>query len=364
MAKAIKKKNELVGSDLNFKDFVIIKGARMHNLKNVSVAIPRSQFTVITGLSGSGKSSLAFDTLFAEGQRRYVESLSSYARQFLGRLDKPDVDAIIGISPAVAIEQKVTGRSSRSTVGTSTEIYDYLKLLFARIGKTYSPISGKEVKRNTAQDVVEWVLTQPEGTRFYIMAPVEVQNDWKKRLEIFAQQGFSRVYADGEVTAIEDCLAKPKKWKSISLVLDRLAVSADDETATRIADSTESAFFEGRGICEILLADGNHLEQFSNRFEADGISFEEPSVNLFAFNNPVGACKRCEGFGSIIGVDENLVMPNRKLSVYQDGIACWRGETMGEWKDQLIYHAPKFNFPIHKPIKWSCCGRAINTSAD
>jgi excinuclease ABC subunit A len=350
MAKAIKKKNKPVGSDLNFKDFVIIKGARMHNLKNVSVAIPRSQFTVITGLSGSGKSSLAFDTLFAEGQRRYVESLSSYARQFLGRLDKPDVDAIIGISPAVAIEQKVTGRSSRSTVGTSTEIYDYLKLLFARIGKTYSPISGKEVKRNTAQDVVEWILTQPEGTRFYIMAPVEVQSDWKKRLEIFAQQGFSRVYADGDVTLIEDCLAKPKKWKSISLVLDRLAVSADDETATRIADSTESAFFEGRGSCEILLADSNHLETFSNRFEADGISFEEPTVNLFAFNNPVGACKRCEGFGSIIGVDENLVMPNRKLSVYQDGIACWRGETMGEWKDQLIYHAAKFNFPIHKPI--------------
>ncbi len=341
---------ESESSDLNFKDFVLIKGARMHNLKNVSVAIPRSRFTVITGLSGSGKSSLAFDTLFAEGQRRYVESLSSYARQFLGRLDKPDVDAIIGISPAVAIEQKVTGRSSRSTVGTSTEIYDYLKLLFARVGKTYSPVSGKEVKRHTTQDVVKYIVTHPEGTRFYIMAPIDALGDWKKRLEVFSQQGFSRVFADGEVSLIEDCLAKPKKWKSVSLVLDRLSVSADDETATRIADSTESAFFEGRGICEILLADGNHLEQFSNRFEADGISFEEPSVNLFAFNNPVGACKRCEGFGSIIGVDENLVMPNRKLSVYQDGIACWRGETMGEWKDQLIYHATKFNFPIHKPI--------------
>jgi len=322
----------------------------MHNLKNVNVAIPRSKFTVITGLSGSGKSSLAFDTLFAEGQRRYVESLSSYARQFLGRLDKPDVDSIIGISPAVAIEQKVTSRSSRSTVGTSTEIYDYLKLLFARIGKTISPVSGKEVKRNTALDVVDWVVAQPEGARFYIMAPIEHQSNWSKRLEMFAQQGFSRVYADGEVALIDDCLEKPRKWKRLSLVLDRLTVSTDDETITRISDSTESAFFEGRGVCEVLMAESGNLHLFSSRFEADGISFEEPTVNLFAFNNPVGACKRCEGFGSIIGIDENLVMPNRKLSVYQDGVACWRGETMGEWKDQLIYHASKFNFPIHKPI--------------
>ncbi|MFM7727099.1 MAG: excinuclease ABC subunit UvrA, partial [Flavobacteriales bacterium] len=325
-------------------------GARMHNLKNVDVAIPRGKFTVITGLSGSGKSSLAFDTLFAEGQRRYVESLSSYARQFLGRLDKPDVDSIIGISPAVAIEQKVISRSSRSTVGTGTEIYDYLKLLFARVGKTFSPISGKEVKRHTATDVLEWILSKDEGTRFYILAPLALEGDIKKRLEIFIQQGFSRIYVDGEIALIEECLAKPKKWKSVSLVLDRLSVASDDETSTRIADSTESAFFEGRGICQILLADTNQSETFSNRFEADGITFEEPSVNLFAFNNPVGACKRCEGFGSIIGIDENLVMPNRKLSVYQDGIACWRGETMGEWRDQLIYHASKFNFPIHKPL--------------
>ena len=352
MAKATQKKTIAVAAapDLNFRDFVLIRGARMHNLKNVNVAIPRSKFTVITGLSGSGKSSLAFDTLFAEGQRRYVESLSSYARQFLGRLDKPDVDAIIGISPAVAIEQKVTSRSSRSTVGTSTEIYDYLKLLFARIGKTFSPVSGKEVKRHRAQDVVEYIQTHPEGTRFYIMAPVEAGGDLKKRLEVFAQQGFSRIHADGELLLIEECVAKPRKWKKVSLVLDRLAFNTDDETNTRIVDSTESAFFEGRGVCQILLADSNHLEQFSNRFEADGIVFEEPSVNLFAFNNPVGACKRCEGFGSIIGIDEHLVMPNRKLSVYQDGVACWRGETMGEWKDQLIYHAAKFNFPIHKPI--------------
>jgi len=322
----------------------------MHNLKNVDVAIPRSQFTVITGLSGSGKSSLAFDTLFAEGQRRYVESLSSYARQFLGRLDKPDVDAILGISPAVAIEQKVTSRSSRSTVGTSTEIYDYLKLLFARIGKTYSPTSGKEVKRHTAGDVAEWTQAFPEGTRLYVMAPVSDKKDLNKRLEVFSQQGFSRVFADGEVHLIEDINGKSSKWKNVSLVLDRLSSSNDDESVSRLIDSTESAFFEGRGICQIFLPDTNHLEQFSNRFEADGITFEEPSVNLFAFNNPVGACKRCEGFGSIIGIDEHLVMPNRKLSVYQDGIACWRGETMGEWKDQLIYHAAKFNFPIHKPI--------------
>lgn len=353
MAKASKKNTmpQKQGSGLDFRDFVLIKGARMHNLKNIDVAIPRSQFTVITGLSGSGKSSLAFDTLFAEGQRRYVESLSSYARQFLGRLDKPDVDSIIGISPAVAIEQKVISRSSRSTVGTSTEIYDYLKLLFARIGKTYSPVSGREVKRHTVQDVVNRCKELKEGTRFYIMSPVQVSgSEINKRLEVFAQQGFSRIYADGEIQQIEDCVAKKHKWKQFSLVLDRLAASTDDDTSSRIADSTESAFFEGRGVCEIMLADSNKPELFSNRFEADGIAFEEPSVNLFAFNNPVGACKRCEGFGSIIGVDENLVMPNRKLSVYQDGIACWRGETMGEWKDQLIYHASKFQFPIHKPL--------------
>jgi excinuclease ABC subunit A len=350
MAKSSKKKQDVVANNLNFKDFVLIKGARMHNLKNVDVAIPRSKFTVITGLSGSGKSSLAFDTLFAEGQRRYVESLSSYARQFLGRLDKPDVDAIIGISPAVAIEQKVTSRSSRSTVGTSTEIYDYLKLLFARIGKTYSPISGREVKRHTVRDVAEWIASRKEGERFYIMAPIEHQTNWSKRLEVFAQQGFSRIYADDEVLLLDDCLSSPQKWKNLSLIIDRLAVASDDDTTSRIVDSTESAFFEGRGVCQILMADSKEVVQFSSRFEADGISFEEPSVNLFAFNNPVGACKRCEGFGSIIGIDEHLVMPNRKLSIYQDGVACWRGETMGEWKDQLIYHASKFNFPIHKPI--------------
>ena len=345
-----KKPTEQHSSDLDPKKFVIIKGARMHNLKNVTVAIPRGKLTVITGLSGSGKSSLAFDTLFAEGQRRYVESLSSYARQFLGRLDKPDVDAIIGISPAVAIEQKVTGRSSRSTVGTSTEIYDYLKLLFARIGKTYSPISGKEVKRHRAEDVLNYCMAQKEGERVVLLAPVGPVKEVKKRLDVFAQQGFSRVAHKGEITTIEDYSAMAKPTDTWSLVIDRIAIAHDDETFSRIVDSAESAFFEGRGECTVMHPDTGHGASFNNRFEADGITFEEPDINLFAFNNPVGACKTCEGFGSIIGIDENLVMPNRKLSVYQDGIACWRGETMGEWKQALIYHAAKFSFPIHKPI--------------
>lgn len=345
-----KRPTEEQSSDFDPKKFVIIKGARMHNLKNVTVAIPRGKLTVITGLSGSGKSSLAFDTLFAEGQRRYVESLSSYARQFLGRLDKPDVDAIIGISPAVAIEQKVTGRSSRSTVGTSTEIYDYLKLLFARIGKTYSPISGKEVKRHRAEDVLQYCMAQKEGERLVVLAPVGPIKEVKKRLEVYAQQGFSRIYHKGVINAIEDYADKAKPTDTWSLVIDRIAIAHDDETASRIVDSAESAFFEGKGECAVMHIETGHGANFNNRFEADGITFEEPDVNLFAFNNPVGACKTCEGFGSIIGIDENLVMPNRKLSVYQDGIACWRGETMGEWKQSLIYHASKFGFPIHKPI--------------
>jgi len=345
-----KKTNDQPSNDLDPKKFVIIKGARMHNLKNVTVAIPRGKLTVITGLSGSGKSSLAFDTLFAEGQRRYVESLSSYARQFLGRLDKPDVDAIIGISPAVAIEQKVTGRSSRSTVGTSTEIYDYLKLLFARIGRTYSPISGKEVKRHRAEDVLQYCMAQKDGERVVLLAPIGPVKEVKKRLDVYAQQGFSRIAHKGEIITLEEYSEKAKPTDTWSLVIDRIAIAHDDETSSRIVDSAESAFFEGRGECAVMHLETQHGAAFNNRFEADGITFEEPSVNLFAFNNPVGACKTCEGFGSIIGIDENLVMPNRKLSVYQDGVACWRGETMGEWKQSLIYHASKFAFPIHKPI--------------
>jgi len=332
------------------KKFIIIKGARVHNLKNVSLSIPRGQMTVITGLSGSGKSSLAFDTLFAEGQRRYVESLSSYARQFLGRLDKPDVDSILGISPAVAIEQKVTSRTSRSTVGTNTEIYDYMKLLYARVGKTYSPVSGKEVKRDRVTDVLDFIMKQDEETRFLILAPMEKTKEIKKKLDVLVQQGFSRVVQNGELQKIEDITETAKAKDDFQIVIDRLTADKDEENQTRIADSAESAFFEGHGVCIIQNADTGKSHSFSNKFEADGIIFEEPSVNLFSFNNPVGACKTCEGFGSVIGIDEHLVMPNRKLSVFQEGIAAWRGETMGEWKNQLVYNAAKFDFPIHKPI--------------
>lgn len=335
------------------KKHVIIRGARVHNLKNVSVAIPRGKLSVITGLSGSGKSSLAFDTLFAEGQRRYVESLSSYARQFLGRLDKPDVDSIQGISPAVAIEQKVTSRTSRSTVGTTTEIYDYIKLLFARIGRTYSPVSGKEVKRHKATDVVDFIGTHREGTRFLLLCPLEAdkQRPLAKKIELLSQQGFTRIKLNGKLITIEEIAAPVKDKDEAWLVIDRIAASQDEETLTRIADSAESAFFEGKGVCAVENADTGKVQTFSNKFEADGITFEEPSVNLFTFNNPIGACKTCEGFGSIIGIDENLVIPNRKLSVYQDAVVCWKGERMSEWKDELVMNARKFDFPIHKPIE-------------
>ncbi len=344
------KQNDLNGLDP--KQNIIIKGARVHNLKNVSLAIPRGKMTVITGLSGSGKSSLAFDTLYAEGQRRYVESLSSYARQFLGRLDKPDVDSITGISPAVAIEQKVTSRTSRSTVGTTTEIYDYMKLLFARVGKTISPISGREVKRNTVEDVVNFILEQNEDEGFLILAAIQFdkKTEPKKKFEILIQQGFTRVVINGEVNKLEGTLTTIKAKDEVYIVIDRITCERDEENTTRIADSAESAFFEGRGECVLQHTSSGKRYTFSNKFELDGMSFEVPSVNLFSFNNPIGACKTCEGFGSIIGIDENLVMPNKKLSVYQDGIACWRGETMGEWKNQLVLKAKKFDFPIHKPI--------------
>ncbi len=344
------KQNDLNGLDP--KQNIFIKGARVHNLKNVSLAIPRGKMTVITGLSGSGKSSLAFDTLYAEGQRRYVESLSSYARQFLGRLDKPDVDSITGISPAVAIEQKVTSRTSRSTVGTTTEIYDYMKLLFARVGKTISPISGREVKRNTVEDVVNFILEQNEDEGFLILAAIQFdkKTEPKKKFEILIQQGFTRVVINGEVNKLEDTLTTVKAKDEVYIVIDRITCERDEENTTRIADSAESAFFEGRGECVLQHTSSGKRYTFSNKFELDGMSFEVPSVNLFSFNNPIGACKTCEGFGSIIGIDENLVMPNKKLSVYQDAVACWRGETMSEWKNQLVLKAKKFDFPIHKPI--------------
>jgi len=340
-------------TDADPKKNIIIKGARVHNLKNISITIPRGKMTVITGLSGSGKSSLAFDTLYAEGQRRYVESLSSYARQFLGRLDKPDVDSITGISPAVAIEQKVTSRTSRSTVGTNTEIYDYLKLLFARIGHTYSPISGKEVKKQGISDVVDYICSKPEEERFLMMAPVLRDKNYSaaKKLDILTQQGYSRVAINAKAMLIEEAASIIKDKDDLWIVIDRISGDRDLENTSRMADSAESAFFEGHGKCIVQNAiNPKDMVTFSDKFEADGITFELPSVNLFSFNNPIGACKTCEGFGSVIGIDERLVIPNKSLSIYQDAVVCWRGEKMSEWRDQLIAKAKKFDFPIHKPI--------------
>jgi len=336
-------------------NFIYIKGAKVHNLRNIDIAIPKNKLIVITGLSGSGKSSLAFDTLYADGQRRYVESLSSYARQFLGRMGKPEVDYIKGIAPAIAIEQKVNTRNPRSTVGTSTEIYEYLKLLFARIGKTYSPVSGKQVKRQTVSTVVDYILSLDKGTSALIYAPLQIRENRsvKDGLSILLQQGFSRVKISNEILRIEKVLEKPPKKKNIFAVIDRIIINEKDrDTQSRIADSAETAFFEGNGVCfvESEIRGKKRTEKFSNRFEADGIGFEEPSVNLFSFNNPYGACKTCEGFGSIIGIDEDLVIPNRNLSVYEEAIACWKGEKMSEWKDQLIRSAYKFGFPVHKPV--------------
>lgn len=346
-------KEKIVLDQLDPKKHIIIKGARVHNLKNVSVSIPRNELVVITGLSGSGKSSLAFDTLYAEGQRRYVESLSSYARQFLGRLDKPEVDTIEGISPAIAIEQKVTSRSSRSTVGTSTEIYDYIKLLYARIGKTYSPISGNIVKRHTPQDVVDFVSEQEEGKRYLVLSPLQIAKDRtpEQQVDILLKQGFSRIRLDGETERIEpELVTKLGSAQKIELVIDRLSVAHTQEHDSRLVDSTESAFFEGKGDCIIAFPDDELENAFSNRFELDGMQFEEPSANFFSFNNPVGACKRCEGFGQVIGIDPDLVMPNKGISLFEDAVVCWKGEKMSTWKQQFIRGSKAVNFPIHKPI--------------
>jgi len=336
---------------------IIIQRARVHNLKNISLEIPLNQFIVITGVSGSGKSSLAFDTLFAEGQRRYVESLSSYARQFLGRINKPDVDFIKGIPPAIAIEQKVNTKNPRSTVGTSTEIYDYLKLLYARIGKTFSPVSGKEVMRHRVSDVVDYIYSFTPGNRVMIVTPLITKNgrSLPKEAELLMQQGFTRIEINNKIIKINEFLNRDNEKLCINgcnIVIDRFAVKSDEDTQERIADSVQTAFYEGHGECiiKVYLNDDIINRHFSNKFEADGIEFEEPTVHTFSFNNPVGACPLCEGYGKIIGIDEDLVIPNKSLSIYQDAIACWRGEKMSKWKNSLIYSADKFNFPIHKPF--------------
>ena len=329
---------------------ILIKGAKLHNLKDITVGIPRNQLVVITGLSGSGKSSLAFDTLYAEGQRRYVESLSSYARQFLGRLDKPKVDNIIGIAPAIAIEQKVNTSNPRSTVGTSTEIYDYLKLLFARIGKTYSPISGKEVKKHTVTDVVEAALSYPDGTKLLLLAPISIPKDRtvEQVLKLLLQQGYARILHQGEVIRLEEDNL-PKKLGKFQLVVDRIVVQHNEDFQHRLADAVETAFFEGKGECMLQEVESEVLKHFSNRFEMDGITFLEPNVHLFSFNNPYGACPECDGYGDTIGLDEDLIVPNTGLSVYENAIYPWRGETMSWFRDQLVNNAYKFDFPIHKP---------------
>jgi excinuclease ABC subunit A len=337
------------------KKYIIIKGARVHNLKNIDVAIPKNKLVVITGMSGSGKSSLAFDTLYAEGQRRYVESLSSYARQFMGRMNKPDVDYIKGIAPAIAIEQKVITSNPRSTVGTSTEIYDYLKLLFSRIGRTISPISGKEVKKDTVTDVINFVSGLEPGTSVTVLCPLHAHNNrsLKEELAVLLQKGFTRVMINDHLSKIEELLDDQSSGNSqsgadvdIKIVIDRVSVSDDEETLSRLADSVQTAFFEGRGDC--LLEEGGKMHLFCDRFELDGLRFEEPSPNFFSFNNPFGACKRCEGYGKIIGIDEDLVIPDKSKSVYDGAIAPWRGEKMGEWLNKLVKNALKFDFPIHR----------------
>ncbi len=336
-------------AEVNPKENIIIKGAKLHNLKDIDVVIPRNKLVVITGLSGSGKSSLAFDTLYAEGQRRYVESLSSYARQFLGKLDKPKVDYIKGIAPAIAIEQKVNSTNPRSTVGTTTEIYDYIKLLYARIGKTFSPISGNEVKKHTVTDVVNHVKKYEEGTKLLLLAPIIIREDRDalKSLELFSKQGYARIKYNDKVLRIDQ--APEDIGKKFDLVIDRIITKDDEDFHNRLANAIDTAFFEGKGECMIEeLADGKQTP-FSNKFELDGMTFLEPNVHLFSFNNPYGACPKCEGYGDVIGIDEDLVVPNTALSVYENAIFPWRGESMGFYRDQLVNSAYKYDFPIHKP---------------
>ena len=337
-------------------EYIRVKGARVNNLKNVDLDIPRDRLIVITGLSGSGKSSLAFDTLYAEGQRRYVESLSAYARQFLGRMHKPECDYIKGLPPAIAIEQKVTSRNPRSTVGTSTEVYDYLRLLYARVGRTFSPLSGCEVKRHTTEDVVQCALSYSPGTRFTVLAPVRVPDGrtLREQLEIDLKQGLTRIDAGGEMMRIEDYLdqhaGEPDADPStLALLIDRMSVSGEKDAIARLVDSAETAFFEGDGECMLRVYPSRAIHRFSTRFEADGMTFREPDDNMFSFNSPLGACSRCEGFGRVIGLDEALVVPNRALSVYDGAVMCWRGEKMGMWREEFCRRAEKKGFPIFVP---------------
>ena len=332
---------------------IYIKGARVHNLKNIEVEIPHDKLVVVTGLSGSGKSTLAFDTIFAEGQRRYVESLSAYARQFLGKINKPDVDIITGIAPAIAIEQKVNTRNPRSTVGTTTEIYDYLKLLYARIGHTFSPVSGQEVRCYSVDDVAAYIQQQGEGGRVVIAAPLTLGRGQGiiEKLTLLLSDGLMRVWTKGETRLIEDILPQvdeKTRAEEILVVIDRARIAADDDTQTRMRDSVARAFSYGEGICTVITDKG--ATEFSSRFEADGIQFEHPSEHLFNFNNPLGACPRCEGYGKVIGIDEDLVIPDKSKTIYEDAVACWRGETMRKWKEQLVENAYKFDFPIHTPF--------------
>ena len=332
-----------------------IKGARVNNLKNINLTIPRGKLVVITGLSGSGKSSLAFDTLYAEGQRRYVESLSSYARLFLGRMPKPECDFIKGLPPAIAIEQKVNTRNSRSTVGTSTEIYDYLRLLFSRIGKTISPISHQQVKKHTPADVLAAINSYPDGTRFALLADIEMPQgrSFAEQLDVYIKEGYSRLECQGRFMSIQDVVSGKAEADAAEchLLIDRMAVTHTHEDDVRLLDSIETAFFEGHGKCRVKIWDGDNIvdREFSTRFEADGITFQEPTDLMFNFNNPIGACPVCEGFGKVIGIDENLVVPNKTLSVYEDAVFCWRGEKMSEWKREFIKIATPLGFPIHKP---------------
>ena len=339
------------------EDYIEIKGARVNNLKNINIKIPRNKLVVIAGVSGSGKSSLAFDTLYAEGQRRYVESLSSYARQFLGRMNKPECDFIKGIPPAIAIEQKVISRNPRSTVGTTTEIYEYLRLLYARIGKTYSPISGQEVKKHSTEDIIQCTRQYAPGTKYVVMAPITLNNDRtiEQQLKLYMQNGYARIAVDGNIVRIDDFLANPSplplegKGEALFLVIDRLSVDDAKDVISRLVDSAETAFYEGHGECRLMFLPSNICYDFSMRFEADGMTFEEPTDNLFSFNSPVGACPECQGFGKIIGIDEHLVIPNTSLSVYDGCVVCWHGEKMKMWKEEFCRRAAQDDFPIFEP---------------